>query len=238
MQDHLSQHTYASRPCCACAWTALTCVRTYFPFHRPRPAADDIFSEVLPTKMPMSGSSGIVPQMSPNTLRPHPNPFSRTYSPHGMPSHMSHVSRLCRISTRLHFSMVNGRAAAEQLLRPLALRASPCAVAAARARSIPGLSHGNLPGRRIEWEVVCTGSRYLCRSDPQHRCKYLDRWLTPLTHPNRSRIQHYNEMKAQGSSRTSGTGSCFSGHMPWLEPRGRGESGTDRGWQGQAAILR
>jgi len=93
MQDHLSQHTYASRPCCACAWPALTCARTYFPFHRPRPAADDIISEVLPTKMPMSGSSGIVPQMSPNTPRTHPNPFSRTYSPHGMPSHMSHVSR-------------------------------------------------------------------------------------------------------------------------------------------------
>ena len=171
MQDHVAQHAYASRPWCACSLPSLTCALTYFPFCRPRPAADDIFLEVLPTKVPTLGSSGTIFLRVPDTPRPHPIPFSRTYSPHGMPSHMSHVSRLCRISTRLQFSMISGAADAEQLLIAVAQRAAASVVAFARARSFPGLHHGNFPGVAYEWEVVCTRSRYLCRSDPQHRCK-------------------------------------------------------------------
>ena len=171
MHTILAQHSHASRPMCACFWNCLMCASPYIPFCRPRPGAEECFIQVIPTKVPTSISSSSVPTVSPNAPRPHPIPFPKTYSPHRRALSYAFMSRLCRTSTRLHFSMLSGAAVPQQLQRRVALRAVLSDVASARAYTSRSLSQLQFPGTSLEWEVVCPGSQECRMSDPRDRSR-------------------------------------------------------------------
>ena len=139
MHTILTQHSHASRPMCACFWNCLMCASPYIPFCRPRPGAEQCFIQVIPTKVPTSISSSSVPTVSPNAPRPHPIPFPKTYSPHRRALSYAFMSRLCRTSMRLCFSIVRGAADFEQQRSSIIQRAATFAGACARARSCRGV---------------------------------------------------------------------------------------------------
>ena len=167
MHTILTQHSHASRPMCACFWNCLMCASPYIPFCRPRPGAEECFIQVIPTKVPTSISSSSVPTVSPNAPRPHPIPFPKTYSPHRRALSYAFMSRLCRTSMRLCFSIVRGAADFEQQRSSITWRAAALVIACARARSCRGLWHTALPACAQSGKFVCTGSRECRVSDPR-----------------------------------------------------------------------
>ena len=132
-------------PCAHVFWNCLMCASPYIPFCRPRPGAEECFIQVIPTKVPTSISSSSVPTVSPNAPRPHPIPFPKTYSPHRRALSYAFMSRLCRTSMRLCFSIVRGAADFEQQRSSITWRAAALVIACARARSCRGLWHTGLP---------------------------------------------------------------------------------------------
>ena len=99
----------------------------------------ECFIQVIPTKVPTSISSSSVPTVSPNAPRPHPIPFPKTYSPHRRALSYAFMSRLCRTSMRLCFSIVRGAADFEQQRSSITWRAAAFVIACARARSCRGV---------------------------------------------------------------------------------------------------
>ena len=96
---------------------------------------------------------------------PHPSPEDLFTSQHALSYAL--VSRLCRTSTRLCVSMVEGAGVAEQLLSCLTWRAATLVIACARARSCRGLWHTALPACAQSGKFVYTGSRECRVSDPR-----------------------------------------------------------------------